>query len=106
MSSKKSSAPSKPSGKQTTLFGFFQKANGSATGKEKERVEARAKAPLTPLPSSEIGEQSPVRVTIKKKTNGTGGLRTPETPTAEKSANEMEMSSQTGSTGSRRVYCS
>jgi len=107
-SAKKSSISAKPPGKQTTLFGFFSKANGTpnqtpAKTSEK-RVEARPKVPLTPLPSSEIGnEESPIRLPSARKAMGIGGLRTPETPVAERHGNEMDVESQTGSAGSRKV---
>ena len=106
---RKPSISAKPPGKQTTIFGFFQKANAPTTAKDKDkdkekRVEARPKIPLTPLPSSEVGEEeSPNRVPGEKKSNGTGGLRTPITPIAGKRGNEMEVDGQTGSAGSRRV---
>lgn len=107
-SAKKSSVSVKPLGKQTTLFGFFSKANGTSNQTpaktSEKRVETRLKVPLTLLPSSEIGdEESPIRLPSARKAKETGGLRTPETPIAERSGNEMDVESQTGSVGSRKV---
>ena len=109
--SKKSSQPPKSVGKQTTLFGFFSKSSTPSTQiatPTPKRVESRASFPLTPLPSSEVGDEvSPVRLPVRqeigeKKT--VGGLRTPVTPTVnEKNGMEMEVDDVVGSTGSRKV---
>jgi hypothetical protein len=106
MSAKKaSSQTTKSTGKQTTLFGFFSKRTTSSDvtpTPTQKRVEARSKLPLTPLPSSELGEESsPIRSTVQVKENG--GLRTPVTPIAEKDGMEMDIDSGAESTNSRNV---
>jgi hypothetical protein len=86
MSSKQKPAPPKSSGKQTSLLGFFtKKAPVSTPSRDEKRVEARAAVPLTPAPSSDVGEESsPVRMPRQKSVASVGGLRTPETPVVEK----------------------
>ena len=109
-SSKKSSQPPKPVGKQTTLFGFFSKSSPSTqtTTPVQKRVESRANLPLTPLPSSELGDEvSPDRLPVRRGSSdkGTvGGLRTPVTPTVnKKNGTEMEIDPALESSGSRKV---
>ena len=69
-SSKKSSQPPKAVGKQTTLFGFFSKSStpsNQTTTPVQKRVESRANLPLTPLPSSELGDEvSPDRLPVRQ----------------------------------------
>ena len=109
--SKKSSQPPKSVGKQTTLFGFFSKSSAPATQTATpvpKRVESRANLPLTPLPSSEVGDEiSPVRLPVRRESSEKEtvvGLRTPVTPTVnEKNGTEMEVDDVFGSTGSRKV---
>ena len=99
--SKKPVQTPKSTGKQTTLLGFFTRTPTGQT----PRVEARSSLPLTPLPSSEAGDDvSPVRITAKPKENATVGLRTPETPVAEKNSEKMDIDSPVEIDGSRRVY--
>jgi hypothetical protein len=103
--SKKPLQSQKSTGKQTTLFGFFQKrpsVSEQTPTPASKRVEARSRIPLTPLPSSEVGEDvSPVRnVRVKE----TGGLRTPVTPVAEKDGMAMDIDSGAESSGTRKVY--
>jgi hypothetical protein len=110
--SKPSSQPPKSTGKQTTLFGFFSKKTATSTPSatpSQTRVEARSTIPLTPLPSSEVGDDdSPTRIPGKqKKVKETAALRTPVTPVArvpEKNDSEMDIDSEPGSTNSRKVY--
>jgi hypothetical protein len=102
--SRKASQP-KSTGKQTTLFGFFSKAPSatSASTPSQKRVEARS-LPLTPLASSEIGEEeTPIKLVTRRNGKGSNGLRTPVTPDVEKTGNEMDVDSATGSVGSRKV---
>ena len=109
--SKKSSQPPKSVGKQTTLFGFFSKSSTPSTQTATpvpKRVESRANLPLTPLPSSEVGDEvSPVRLPVRRESGEketVGGLRTPVTPTVtEKNGTEMEVDDVVESTGSRKV---
>jgi hypothetical protein len=86
MSSKQKPAPPKSGGKQTSLLGFFtKKAPVSTPSRDEKRVEARAAVPLTPAPSSDVGEDtSPVRMPRQKSVASVGGLRTPETPVVDK----------------------
>ena len=112
--SKKSSQPPKSVGKQTTLFGFFSKSSAPSTQTVTpvpKRVESRPSLPLTPLPSSEVGDEvSPVRLPVRRESDGkeiVGGLRTPVTPTVnEKNVREMEVDDVVESTGSRKVTTS
>jgi hypothetical protein len=102
-SAKKASQPPKSTGKQTTLFGFFSKTTTTPTAqKSSKRVESRASLPLTPLPSSEIGDDaSPVRPVVRSKDREpVGGLTT---PVSEKNGMEMDVDTAVGSTGSRKV---
>ena len=104
--SKKPSQP-KSTGKQTTLFGFFSKAPAAAqtSTPSQKRVESRS-LPLTPLASSELGEEeTPVKSVARKNGKGAGGLRTPVTPTVEKTGDEMDVDSAPSSVGSRKVGC-
>jgi hypothetical protein len=108
--SKKSSQPPKSAGKQTTLFGFFSKSSTPSTQTVTpvtKRVESHASLPLTPLPSSEVGDElSPIRLSLRRESGETGtgvGLRTPVTPTVnEKNGTEMEVDDFVES-GSRKV---
>jgi hypothetical protein len=106
-SSKKSSQPPKSVGKQTTLFGFFSKSAPSSTQTStptQKRVDARSTLPLTPLPSSEVGDDvSPVRLPVRQNGKETGGLRTPVTPVIEKDGMEMDVDTANESTASRKV---
>ena len=73
-----------------------------------KRVESRTSLPLTPLPSSEVGDEvSPIRLPVRRESGETGtvgGLRTPVTPTVnEKNGTEMEVDDIVESTGSRKV---
>ena len=100
---KKTSQPPKSTGKQTTLFGFFSKTTTTPTTQATtKRVESRASLPLTPLPSSEIGDDaSPVRPIARPQEKETvGGLTT---PVSEKNGMEMDVDTVVGSTGSRQV---
>lgn len=102
MSSKQKPAPPKSGGKQTTLLGFFtKKVPVSTPSREEKRVEARAAVPLTPAPSSDVGEESsPVRMPRDKNVASVGGLRTPETPVVDKG---QVVALQTTDSGARRV---
>jgi hypothetical protein len=103
-SSKSSSQPPRSTGKQTTLLGFFQKAPTASNTPTQKRVEARSTVPLTPLPSSEIGDDvSPIRLPVRQKEKGTGGLRTPETPLPEKDSMQMDVDLDVESSGARKV---
>jgi len=74
------SKTSKP--KQTTLLGFFQKPPVLSTPK---RVPSRPQMPLTPHPSSDIGDgSSPIRGPIAPMDEEVNGLKTPVTPGSEK----------------------
>jgi len=100
---KKASQPPKSTGKQTTLFGFFSKTTTTPTPKTNtKRVESRASLPLTPLPSSEIGDDaSPVRAVVRRQEKEpVGGLTT---PVSEKNGMDMDVDTAPGSTGSRKV---
>ena len=105
MSSKQKPAPPKSGGKQTSLLGFFTKVPPSVTtpvpaSKGKKRVETRPPVPLTPTPSSDVGEDaSPVGVSRDKPAQPTG-LRTPETPVVDK---QREVEPLQTDSGSRRV---
>ena len=104
--SKKPSQPPKSAGKQTTLFGFFSKATAttSAGTSATKRVEARPAAPLTPLPSSEVGdEETPIKLLGKRSQKTVGGLRTPVTPVIEKTGEEMEIDTSSPRSASRKV---
>lgn len=107
--SRKNSQP-KSTGKQTTLFGFFSKAPATATTQTSTPSQKRVKArnlPLTPLASSEVGEEeTPVKrsAAARKNGKGAGGLRTPVTPDVEKTGDEMDIDSAAGSVDSRKVY--
>ena len=112
MSSKQSQKPSQPPksiGKQTTLLGFFSKVNpGTTTASTPatKRVEARPAVLLTPLPSSEVGdEETPIKIPGKISGKGVGGLRTPVTPVTGKTGDEMDIDTSSPITGSRNVTC-
>lgn len=101
-SSKKPSQPPKPIGKQTTLLGFFSKTTSTPTPK---RVDAHSNAPLTPLPTSEIGEDdSPIRIPGRQSHKENGGLRTPETPVVERETTQMDIDEPLEPIGSRKVF--
>ena len=110
-SSKKSSAqPPKSAGRQTTLLGFFSKSTTttpSQTNTPSQRRVERASLPLTPLPSSEVGDDvSPVRLPVRQETElQTGGLRTPVSlVTFDKIGSEMDIDTDViESAGSRKV---
>lgn len=106
-SSKRSSQPPKTLGKQTTLFGFFSKSatpSSQTNTPTQKRVEARSSLPLTPLPSSEVGDDvSPVRLPVRQNVKETGGLRTPVTPIVEKDGSEMEIDRVDENSASRKV---
>lgn len=101
-SAKKASQPPKSTGKQTTLFGFFSKTTTTPTPQTtKKRVDSRASLPLTPLPSSDIGDDaSPVRPVRSRDKEPVGGLTT---PVSEKNGMEMDVDTAVGSTGSRQA---
>jgi len=105
---KKPSQPPKSIGKQTTLFGFFSKTTPTTTPASTsatKRVEARPAAPLTPLPSSEVGdEETPVKLHGKPNEKTVGGLRTPVTPAIENAGEDMEIETLSPRTGSRKVH--
>ena len=101
----KKAAPPKSAGKQTTLFGFFSKAPGAPQASTPSQRRAKSRAlPLTPLGSSEIGdEETPVKPVAQKNRKQSSGYQTPVTPDVTKNSDEMDVDSVTGSVGSRKV---